>query len=396
MSQLLVPALRQLIAASSISSTRPEYDQGNRAVIDLLANWLNDMGFACEIIPLPDAPHKANLIATLGKGSGGLVLSGHTDTVPCDDTLWSQDPWTLTERDNRFYGLGTCDMKSFLALAIEAARGLKAEEMKQPLIILATADEESTMAGARELTRIQQPKARYAVVGEPTGLTPLSMHKGIMMERITLTGQSGHSSNPALGRNAMDAMHKVISELMVLREEWKEQYQNPGFTVPTPTLNLGCIHGGDNPNRICETCALEFDVRMLPGMDSETIRAAVRQRVKPITDANGIIFEFAPITPEVEPFASHEGSELVNACERLTGHTSTSAAFATEAPFLNQLGIDTIVLGPGDIAQAHQPDEFLALDTIQPTVDLLKGLIQSFCLQDAPETKGNGASNGNG
>ncbi len=385
MAQRLIPALRQLIATSSISSTRPEYDQGNRAVIDLLAGWLEDMGFVCEILPLPYAPHKANLIATLGKGAGGLVLSGHTDTVPCDESLWSQDPWTLTERDNRFYGLGTCDMKSFLALAIEAARGLKPEDMKQPLIILATADEESSMAGARELTRIQKPKARYAVIGEPTGLTPLSMHKGIMMERITLTGKSGHSSNPALGRNAMDAMHKVMCELMLLREEWKTQYHNPGFTVPTPTLNLGCIHGGDNPNRICGTCTLDFDVRMLPGMDSETIRHAIYQRINPIASAAEVGFEFVPITQSIESFFSHADSELVKTCERLTGHISTSAAFATEAPFLSAMGMDTVVLGPGSIDQAHQPDEFLTLDSLNPTLHLLRNLIQTFCLQDAPQ-----------
>ena len=381
MSQLLIPALRQLIATSSISSTRPDLDQGNLAVIELLAGWLEDMGFTCEILPI--APNKANLIATLGTGSGGLVLAGHTDTVPCDESLWSQDPWKLTERDNRFYGLGTCDMKSFLALAIEAARGLKPENMKQPLIILATADEESSMEGARALTRIQKPKARYAVIGEPTGLTPLSMHKGVMLERITLTGQAGHSSNPALGHNAMDAMHQVMTELMKLREEWKEQYQNPGFTVPTPTLNFGCIHGGDNPNRICGACMMEFDVRMLPGMDSQAIRQAIRQRAQPAAEALGVTFELDPIAPSIESFASHKGSELVKACERLTGNQSTSAAFATEAPFLSAMGIDTIVLGPGSIDQAHQPDEFLALDTLEPTVTLLRSLIQKFCLQDS-------------
>ncbi|WP_281648958.1 acetylornithine deacetylase [Parendozoicomonas sp. Alg238-R29] len=385
MSQLLLPAIRQLIATSSISSTRPEFDQGNREVIELLANWLGDMGFACEIIPIPGSPHKANLIATLGKGSGGLVLSGHTDTVPCDDSLWSQSPFELTERDNRLYGLGTCDMKSFLALAMEAARGLKPEDIKQPLIILATADEESTMSGARELARLGQPKARYAVVGEPTSLTPLNMHKGIMMERITLTGKSGHSSDPSKGRNAMDAMHKIMTALMTLREEWKTQYNNPGFTVPMPTLNLGCIHGGDNPNRICESCSLEYDVRILPGMESETIRHSIRRRINPLAEQLGVGFELSAITPSIESFASQPNSQLVAACEKLTGHTSTSAAFATEAPFLSKMGMDTLVLGPGDIAQAHQPDEFIGLDTLEPTIELLRGLIKKFCLTETGE-----------
>ena len=386
MSQLLLPAIRQLIATPSISSTRPEFDQGNRGVINLLAGWLEDMGFSCEILPMPDTPHKANLIATLGKGSGGLILSGHTDTVPCDDTLWSQSPFELTERDNRLYGLGTCDMKSFLALAMEAARDLKPEHMKQPLIILATADEETTMNGARELVRLGRPKARYAVIGEPTGLAPLTMHKGIMMERITLTGQSGHSSDPSKGRNAMDAMHRVMSELMTLREEWKETYQNPGFTVPTPTLNLGCIHGGDNPNRICESCSLEYDVRMLPGMESEVIRHNVRERITPIAQQLGVAFDLSPITQSIESFTSQPDSPLASACEKLTGHTATSAAFATEAPFLSKMGMDTLVLGPGSIAQAHQPDEFIALDTLNPTVEILQNLIKTFCLTEDENT----------
>ena len=386
MSQLLLPAIRQLIATPSISSTRPEFDQGNREVINLLAGWLEDMGFDCEILPMPNAPHKANLIATLGKGSGGLILSGHTDTVPCDDTLWSQSPFELTERDNRLYGLGTCDMKSFLALAMEAARGLKPEQMKQPLIILATADEETTMNGARELVRLGRPKARYAVIGEPTGLAPLTMHKGIMMERITLTGKSGHSSDPSKGRNAMDAMHRVMTELMTLREEWKEKYQNPGFTVPTPTLNLGCIHGGDNPNRICESCALEYDVRMLPGMESEVIRQNVRERIAPLAQQLGIAFDLSPITQSIESFSSQPNSPLAEACEKLTGHTATSAAFATEAPFLSKMGMDTLVLGPGSIAQAHQPDEFIGLDTLNPTVEILRNLIKTFCLTEDENT----------
>ncbi|MCL6269231.1 acetylornithine deacetylase [Sansalvadorimonas sp. 2012CJ34-2] len=381
MSQQLIPAIRQLIATPSVSSTRPDYDQGNLAVIELLANWLGDMEFSCEILPIPNAPGKANLIATLGKGPGGLVLSGHTDTVPCDDSLWSQNPFTLTEQDNKLYGLGTCDMKSFLALAMEAARGLKPEQLKQPLIILATADEESSMSGARELVRIGQPKARTAIIGEPTGLIPLHMHKGIMMERLTITGKSGHSSDPSKGRNAMDAMHHIMTELMVIREEWKYQYSNPGFTVPMPTMNFGCIHGGDNPNRICETCSLEYDVRMLPGMDPDEIRRNIYQRTHVLSEQAGVVLELEPVSMPIPPFSSEENSSLLRTCEGLTGYRATSAAFATEAPFLRQMGMDTVVMGPGNIAQAHQPDEYLALDTIEPTVTLLKNLIHRYCLQ---------------
>ena len=141
----LMACLKQLIATPSVSSVQPEYDQTNIYVIDLLANWLTDLGFTIEIMPLPKQPHKANLIAALGKGPGGLVLSGHTDTVPFDADRWQSDPFELTERDNKLFGLGSADMKGFMGLAIEAAKQFNAKQFKSPLILLATADEESSI-----------------------------------------------------------------------------------------------------------------------------------------------------------------------------------------------------------------------------------------------------------
>ncbi|WP_373508263.1 M20/M25/M40 family metallo-hydrolase, partial [Thiocapsa sp.] len=141
----LTTMLEGLIGTLSVSSVTPAFDHSNRAVIDLLASWLESAGFRVEILALPRQSDKANLLATLGSGPGGLVLSGHTDTVPFDAHLWTHDPLKLTEAEGRLYGLGTSDMKSFLALAIEAARGLTATDLAQPLMILATADEESAM-----------------------------------------------------------------------------------------------------------------------------------------------------------------------------------------------------------------------------------------------------------
>ncbi|MGB1270556.1 MAG: M20/M25/M40 family metallo-hydrolase, partial [Endozoicomonas sp.] len=181
-------ALSRLIEIPSVSSTLPEHDMSNLPVIHELAGWLESMGFSCEIQPLPDNPRKANLIATLGSGPGGLVLAGHTDTVPFDECLWQSAPFALEERDDRFYGLGVCDMKGFFALVMEAVRGYLDQPLKAPLIVLATADEESSMNGARALAAWGKPEARYALVGEPTGMKPIHMHKGIMMERIRILG----------------------------------------------------------------------------------------------------------------------------------------------------------------------------------------------------------------
>ncbi len=295
-----VPGIREmlarLISLPSISSASPEWDHSNEGVVRLLAEWLEPPlgGFTVEIMEVPGMPGKFNLIATLGSGPGGLVLSGHTDTVPFDDKRWQSDPFSLTEKDNRWYGLGTCDMKGFFPLAIEAARAFAGEPLQQPLIILATADEESSMNGARALAEAGKPKARYAVIGEPTNLKPVRMHKGIMMERLRFDGQSGHSSNPALGRNALEGMHEALGELLALRSEWQEKYRNPNFEVQVPTLNLGCIHGGDNPNRICAQCELHFDLRPLPGMNMETLRQAILDRMQPLAERRELKLTFAP------------------------------------------------------------------------------------------------------
>lgn len=378
--------LDALIARPSISSANPDLDISNTPVIDYLAEVFEARGFSCERVKSPGTSaqtqdnEKLNLIATRGTGPGGLVLAGHTDTVPLDEALWNVNPFRLTQKDGRLYGLGSTDMKSFFALILEALKDFEGLNFKQPLIVLATADEETSMQGARTLAELGRPKARCAVIGEPTGMRPINAHKGIMMESIELLGQSGHSSDPDLGHNALDAMHSVIGELIVFRQEMQARYQNPMFTIPRPTLNLGCIHGGDNPNRICGQCRLEFDIRLLPGMEIEALRDEIRRRVSPIADRFGVKATIAPLFAGLPAFMTAPENELVKTAERLTGHSAATVAFGTEAPHLQRLGMDTIVLGPGDIDQAHQPDEYLELDRIAPYLETLKGLIRHYCL----------------
>jgi acetylornithine deacetylase len=380
-----VPSLKAqfdaLLKAPSVSCTQPEYDQSNLAVIHLLAGWLEGLGFSCDIQPIAGQTGKANLIAIRGSGPGGLVLAGHTDTVPCNPEKWQHEPFALTEADGRWYGLGSCDMKGFFPLIVEAVRSLLDQNFQRPLIVLATADEESSMSGARSLVASSLHQARHAVIGEPTGLKPIRVHKGILMERVDITGQAGHSSDPALGRNAIEAMHEVIGDLMGLRASWQNRWNNPLFGVPTPTLNLGCIHGGDNPNRICAKCALEFDIRPLPGMDTEALRSEIRAHLERIAGERQVHIDYKPLFPGVPPLDTAADAPLVQACEELTGFSAGSVAFATEGPYLNQIGMQTLILGPGDIAQAHQPDEYLAMERIEPTVTLLRRLIVRFCLQ---------------
>ena len=383
---MMLPSLfemcAQLVAEPSVSCASPTLDQGNLRVVNQLAQWLSDLHFDVSVVPIPDTVDKANLIATIGPSDAGdgLMLAGHTDTVPFDADLWQQDPFVLQAHDDRWVGLGICDMKAFFPLAIAAlAPLLDSRKLKQglaaPITFLATADEESTMSGARHLAAGGAPKARFALIGEPTDLRPVYAHKGMMMLSIKLAGQSGHSSNPELGVNALDAMHAVMAELMRLRSELAQQFRHPGFAVQAPTMNFGCLHAGDSPNRICGRAELQIDIRLLPGMDVEAIANALSRRIAPVAEQHRVSCLISDLFPPMPAFATAQNSPFVRTCERLSGQAAGTVAFGTEGPYLQALGIETLILGPGHIDQAHQPDEFLRLDRVAPTVDILRNLV---------------------
>ena len=382
----LLDMIKALISTPSVSSVNPALDQGNLSVISLLANWLSGLGWQTEILPIENHPGKANLIATLGSGPGGLVLAGHTDTVPWDEGRWNHDPFKLTQADGRLYGLGTADMKAFLALAIEASCHFSPTQFSEPLILVATADEETSMSGARALVAAKRPQARYAIIGEPTGLRPVRMHKGILMESIHLRGRSGHSSDPALGNSALEGMHTVLDTLTNWRNQLQAENINNLFQIPVPTLNLGHIHGGDNPNRICADCELHIDLRPLPGMDLAELREILHARVTKALGDSGLEISFKALAEGTPAMDTPASSEIVRCAEALTGYRAAAVAFGTEAPYFNQMGINTVVLGPGDIDQAHQPDEFLGEARIKPTLELLRELIQRFCVNPPGQT----------
>lgn len=374
----------QLVAAPSVSSVDPAHDQSNRGVTDLLAQWLEDLGMKVELMPVSakadSKTEKVNLIACLGEGEGGLVLSGHTDTVPYDEHLWQQDPFQLTEKDNRLYGLGSTDMKVFFPLVLELLSKLDGGKLNQPLFLLATADEESTMAGAMTLAASGKKLGRHALIGEPTGLKPVNMHKGIMVETIKVLGQAGHSSNPAYGNSALEGMHRVIEALLKLRQKLQEKYSNPAFEVPYPTMNLGSLHGGDNPNRICAECELKLDVRVLPGMEIPEVRTMIRQTAREAIAGSGLKLEFNDLYEGLPPMQTEVQSDIIRLSEALSESPAGSVAFGTEGPYLNAMGMETVVLGPGDIDVAHQANEFVSLDRIEPMSRILDGLVKKICI----------------
>ncbi len=378
--------LTTLVAEPSVSSTTADIDRSNLRVVEHLANWLDGLGFATELMPLPDAPHKANLVATLpanspGAGTdGGLVLAGHTDTVPFDENKWQTDPFTITEADNRLYGLGACDMKGFFPVALQAVSTFLKHKRSAPVTIVATSDEESSMAGARYLVESGKPRADYAIIGEPTGLMPVYAHKGIAFMSIRLQGASGHSSNPDLGCNALDSMYDVMGELIRFRQELAEANRNPAFEVQIPTMNLGCMHAGDSPNRICAHAELQIDLRLLPGMDTNDTLEALQQRLQQTVSRCGTQLEFNTHYPPVPPFESNLQGDLVQTLASHSGNAPGTVAFGTEGHFLQSLGMETVIFGPGSIDQAHQPNEYLAREQIAPATDILRQVIQRYCV----------------
>lgn len=371
--------LESLIASPSVSSTHSHLDTSNLAVVNLLANWLDQIGFEVKIQTVSD--HKANMIARIGDGDDGLVLSGHTDTVPYDDSLWLSDPFACTQKDDRLYGLGTSDMKSFFALAIAALQDINLDKLTRPLTILATADEESTMAGAKALLEDRHKLGQYCVIGEPTNLIPVRQHKGIFMESIRLTGQSGHSSDPSLGNSALEGMHEIVQAILNFRDRLGTQFVNHDFAVPLPTLNLGHIHGGDNANRICGACELHYDLRLLPEMELNQIRNALRDLIKDIAHRRNLACEFSSLFDGTPALSTPAGSEIVKMTEELTRSTSQSVVFATEGPYFSQLGMETVVLGPGSIEVAHQANEFIEIEQLQQAINIYSALIQKICIQ---------------
>jgi len=372
-------SLKQLIASPSISSTHLSWDQGNLKVIQLLASWFEELNFTISIQPVPDTRNKYNLLAKLGTGEGGLLLAGHSDTVPFDENKWNSDPHKLMNQENKFFGLGTCDMKGFFAFVLEACKELKAEQLNKPLYILATADEETTMAGARFFAQSQDIKPNVAIIGEPTNLVPVIMHKGHMSHRIIVEGQSGHSSKPALGVNAIEIMYQIIGQLIALKGKLASNFQNQSFDVTAPTLNLGAIKGGDNANRICGHCELDIDMRALPGMTDTELIQLLAEAIAPVAEKYPTRISFDELHPSSPSFEQKQPSTFVSIAEEITGHQCCAVNYATEAPYIQQLGCQTIVLGPGSIDQAHQPNEFLAHSEIAKTNNLLAFMIKKYC-----------------
>ncbi|GAA6184794.1 acetylornithine deacetylase [Aliiglaciecola sp. NS0011-25] len=373
----------KIISIPTISAVDEDLDMSNRQLIDYLGNLFSDLGFSISIQKVPEARNKFNLLAKLGTGKGGLLLAGHSDTVPFDEGRWNSDPFILQQKNDSFYGLGTCDMKGFFAFILEALKDIPLKKLQKPLYILATADEETSMAGARFFAQQQLIKPDMAIIGEPTELKPIGKHKGHMAQSLNITGKAGHSSDPDKGVNAIEIMQMAIQQLLTLRDQLAKNYRDESFSVPQATMNLGHIHGGDGENRICGHCKLNFDIRCVPGLRDEEAIALIDEALLPVKQAYPDRVDMQLMYPTAPAFSCKNEHNIIALAEKLTDFKVTNANYATEAPFINQLGCDTLVLGPGSINQAHQPDEFISLEYVDPTVTLLKNMIKHVCFSES-------------
>ena len=359
--------LSKLVSFDTQSSDILAFDKSNKELIEYAAGFLEALGFKVELMPLSNG--KYNLLANLNGKDGGLMLSSHTDTVPCDAKLWQSDPFLLTQKGEKLYGLGACDMKGFAALSLYLAKNIVQSGSKKPLSIALTADEETSMLGARNFINKRDFSPDLIIIGEPSSLHCISAHKGYMARRAVFKGKSCHSSDPSLGINAIKLAFLFVNELNLLESELKS-YRDERFLVPYPTINIGATHGGDSINRVCAEVELLFDVRPTPFFDAEKIDARLNEITAKINESfpNAVSIEIP--YPDIDVF-DNKNKQVLSIFEELLGEKPIGVNYCTEASLLKNLG-PTVVCGPGNIANAHQIDEHINICEIEKCCYLLE------------------------
>jgi acetylornithine deacetylase len=357
--------------------------KSNLALIAFVEDYLAQHGVESHLVPSADAA-KASLYASIGPtGVPGVALSGHTDVVPVEGQTWSSDPFVLTERDHRFYGRGAADMKGFLACVLAAVPDFLKRKLAVPISIVFSYDEEVGCIGVRPLIaeigrRFVTP--RMVIVGEPTSMSVVDAHKGPVRWHVEIKGRAAHSSMAPLGVNAISIAGKLLQELARIERELKTSPRAERFDPPYATLQVTRIDGGTATNIVPVYCRFDFDVRALPGVDVDAIDRRIRAyadrecvpEMRRVAPESGIDISVAN---QVPPFAAGTNSEAVALALRLAGHNETHAvSYATEAGLFQEAGSPSVVIGPGDIAQAHAADEFIAKDQLDKCMVFLDRL----------------------
>lgn len=344
----------------------------NLDLIEDVAAWLEEHGIACDVRVGPEGD-RANLFATIGDAARpGYIMSGHVDVVPADEPDWRADPFTLRQEGERLIGRGACDMKGFVAAMLAAVPDLAAMHPATPIHIALSYDEEAGCKGVPHLiARLPELCAPPlgCIVGEPTGLVPVLAHKGKAALRLRATGVAGHSSRPDLGTNAIHALLPAL----VAAETQQRELQSRGprddrFAPPWSSLQVGTVSGGQALNIIPDHAEAEIEARAISGTDPEALLGPILAAA----DQQGIEAEWLSSYP---PLALDAGDPLAALTAAISGHAPIPAvSFGTEAGLFQQAGIPAIICGPGDIARAHRPEEYLTLSELDACHAMLLAL----------------------
>jgi acetylornithine deacetylase len=346
----------------------------NIPLILYVEDYLRGQGVASYLVPTKDG-QKASLFATIGpEDVAGVALSGHTDVVPVEGQAWDSDPFALTLRDGRYYGRGTTDMKGFLACVLAAVPRFTAAKLKKPVHIAFSYDEEVGCIGVRPMIAemgTKLPLPRVVIVGEPTDMRVVDAHKGPVRWQVDIAGRAAHSSMAHLGVNAISAAGLIIGELVRIEADLSARTPDDRFEPPYPTLQVTTIEGGTASNIVPVSCRFGFEIRSMPGLDN----GAIERRLANFIETT-CLPEMRARAPEagitvtrknyVPPFGTPAGSEAVALALALAGQNETFAvSYATEAGLFQDAGAASVVCGPGNIAQAHTANEWIAVSELE-------------------------------
>lgn len=377
-----VEMIRTLVGFPTVSRN------SNLELIHYLRDYLKPYGAEMRLT-YDDERGKANLFATLGTGTGGIMLSGHTDVVPVEGQPWDSDPFALREVDGRLYGRGTADMKSFIACALAILPEIVERGLTTPLHLAFSYDEEVGCIGVgRLISDLARAGIRPAscIVGEPTLMRPVIAHKGKKSYRCTVKGYAGHSAYAPHGVNAVEYAAEAVAFLngMARRHRDRGPYDE-GFDVAHTTVHTGVMQGGTALNVIPQECRFDFEFRHLPGDDPERlldeftgyVRTSLEPQMRRVHRDTGFLIEPMSGIPMLD---TRPESEVVALAQELAGvHEIGKVSFGTEASQFQRAGIPTVVCGPGSIEQAHKPDEFVTLEQIAKCEAFLRRLADRVC-----------------
>ncbi len=357
----------------------------NLPLIRFVEDYLALHGIGCDLIPNEDG-QKANLYTTIGpSGKSGVCLSGHTDVVPVTGQAWDTDPFTLEEKNGRYYGRGTTDMKGFLACVLAAVPAFQGANLKTPIHIAFSYDEEIGCVGVRPMLtefggKLVQPA--ITIVGEPTNMGVVDAHKGPVRWAVEIKGRAAHSSMAPLGVNAITYAGRLMEELGKIETELKAAPIDDRFDPPFATLQITKIEGGTASNIVPVNCTFGFEIRALPGLDIDAITSRLTHFIETecLPEMRGVAPEAditLAVTNQVPPFNADANAGAVELAATLTGSNRTTAvSYATEAGLFQDARAPAVVCGPGDIAQAHTANEWLSLDQLKRCEDFMLRLAE--------------------